>query len=695
MSRNFLRMLVMYLILLLVCSYSFAKDRGITNTSHSPYVKLRSVDIDDVEWNKGFWADKFKDIYQVGVTNMWEILSDPEIGHAYQNFEIAAGLKDGEFKGTYWHDGDFYKWLEATAYVYAVTNDQKLKEMMDKSVYVIAKAQRKDGYIHTAKQIGHGIYLYNHPTMEQRFEGIAQPFQERGHHELYNFGHLMTAGCIHYRATGETKLLDVAKKAADYLYTVFEPRPKELAHFGWKPSIIMGLVELYRTTRNPKYLKLAGIFVDMQGSQPGGTDQNQDRTPLRKETEAVGNAVSANYLYAGAADVYAETGEKELLDALERVWKNITYQKISVTGGNGPLHRGTSPERDIVREAYSREYHLPNATAYNETCANISNAMFNWRMLAVTGEARFADILELILYNSVLSGISLDCKYFYCTNPLRRVKGTPKMTHYPGLPMDYPTCQSYIPCFCCSTNILRTIAKVHGWAYCVSDEGIWINLYGGNNLNTELDDRTKIKLIQETNYPWDGKVKITIQSPKKKKYAVMLRIPEWVRGATLKANGQFVNQKLVPGTYARVERTWKSGDVIELNMPMPAQLLESNPLVEETRHQVAVKRGPIVYCIEAADLADGMDVLDVVIPADIELSAVYRPDFLGGVTTLEGKALLRKTVDWTNKLYHEQQKQSLTPVKIKLIPYFAWRNRAKSDMTVWLPFSLKINSTFK
>jgi DUF1680 family protein len=683
---NFVKALLIGLVLF--GNIAFAADRGITNTSTSPNAELRAVDIDDVKWTKGFWAEKFRDFHKVAIPNMWKVLTDPEIGHAYQNFEIAAGLKEGEFKGTYWHDGDFYKLIEATAYVYAVTKDAKLDELMDDAIDVIAKAQRDDGYLHTAIQIGHGIYYYNHPTFAEKFEGLSEPFQIRTHHELYNFGHLLTAGCIHYRATGKKELLEVAIKAADFLYKTFEPRPVELAHFGWNPSNIMGLVELYRTTKEPKYLELAGIFVDMRGSASGGSDQNQFRTPLREETEAVGHAVTANYLYAGAADVVAETGEKKLFDVLDAIWTDIVHYKMSLTGGNGPLHKGVStPERDIVWEAYSRPYHLPNATAYNETCGNISNAMFNWRMLTLTGEARFMDVMELILYNSSLSGISLDCKSFYYTNPLSSIKGSPRMSLYPDLSMDYPVRQSYLPCFCCPPSVVRAVVKSHGWAYSVSDAGIWVNMYGGNELDTELLDGTGIKLTQETDYPWDGKVKITVQSPKKKEYALMLRIPEWVSDAELRINDKSSDMKLEPGTYASIKQTWAAGDVVELTLPMPAELMVAHPHVEETRNQVAVKRGPVVYCLESSDLPSDVRVLDVVIPIDMELKPVFEPGFLGGVSVVKGEALLRKTEEWGNTLYRQWQSTALKPVDLTLIPYFSWSNRGESEMTVWMPVS--------
>jgi DUF1680 family protein len=632
-------------------------------------VKLRSVDIDDVKWTEGFWAERFELCHEVMVPNMWRVLSDPNIGHAWQNFRIAAGLEQGPFKGTWWHDGDLYKWLEAASYVYAVTKDKELDRLMDEVIEVIGKAQQKDGYISTPIIIG--------------YKNATKRFEKVGHHELYNMGHLMTAGCIHYRATGKARFLNIARKTGDYLYETFKPRPAELAHFGFNPSNIMGAAELYRTTGDGKYLELAEIFVAMRGSIRGGTDQNQARIPLRRETEAVGHAVTANYLYAGATDVYAETGDTILLSALEKIWRSVVFQKMYVTGATGALHRGAVRNWDPVHEAYGAGHQLPNSTAYSETCANIANGMWNWRMLAVTGEARFADIAELVLYNSALSGISIDGKHFFYTNVLRRTKDAPLLS------WDLETRQAYLNCFCCPPNIVRTIAKAHGWAYSISDEGLWVNLYGANVLETELADGTRLKLTQETDYPWDGKVTMTVNAPDKKQFTLMLRIPDWTKDAGLRINGRSVQGDLQPGRYFELNRIWSAGDCIELDLPMRVQLIEAHPLVEEARNHVAIKRGPVVYCLESPDLPETVKVSEVAIPADIDLKAEFKKDFMGGVTILKGQALALWEGNWTNRLYREKQTQPEQKANIRLIPYYAWSNRGISEMTVWLPIAAR------
>lgn len=656
------------------------RGRGVIDTTASPYCKLKSVNLDAVKWTHGFWAERFDLCKKVMISHMWGLLSDSEISHAWTNFRIAAGLEKGEFKGTWWHDGDFYKWLESVAYVYSVTHDEKLDQLMDEVIEVIGKAQQEDGYISTPIIIGSGIEVTGLGKGPTPFKGVKR-FERIEHHELYNMGHLMTAACAHYRATGKTAFLDIAKKVGDYLYRVFRNHDSHLAHFGFNPSNIMGSVELYRTTRIYKYLDLAKIFVDMRGSVPGGSDQNQDRTPLREAKEAVGHAVTAMYLYCGAADVYMETGDKSIIEALERLWCNVVYQKMYITGGVGALHDGLSPAGDPIHEAFGRNYELPNTTAYNETCANIGNVMWNWRMLSITGEARYADVMELALYNSVLSGISIDGKSYFYTNVLRRYGN-----EVPLLSQDSLTRMKYIDCFCCPPNVVRTIAKINGYAYSISDKSIWVNLYGSNILNTELTDGTPLKLRQETNYPWEGKIKITIEAPSKKNFSVMLRIPGWAEGASLKVNNRPINDVVKSGQYVEITRNWSAGDLIELTLPMDVQLIEANPLVEEVRGQVAIKRGPIVYCLESPDLPEDIRVSEVIIPHNIELRPHFDKDFLGGVVILEGEALVIKEGDWSNQLYRKVMTVEPQMIKIKLIPYYAWGNRGLSHMTVWIPF---------
>jgi DUF1680 family protein len=644
--------------------------------TQSQFRQLTPPDHGAVRWTEGFWADKVKLCEDVMVPHMGSLLKG-DIGHAFNNFKIAAGLKEGEARGMWWHDGDFYKWMEAAMYIYAHNKDAAILVDLDELIEVIGKAQAEDGYLSTPVMI-RGV---------KRWSNVI-------HHELYNSGHLLTSACVHHQISGKTNFLDIAIKHADYLYRIFKPQPKELAHFGFNPSQIMGLVDLYRTKKEAKYLELAGIFIDMRGSVKVDKnapmevpptvpyffigDQCQMRTPLREESKAVGHAVLGMYLYSGAADVYAETGEKALLDALDRIWADVVDKKMYVTGALGQTHHGASGQYDMVHEAFLEEYMMPNATAYNETCANVAHAMFNWRMLGLKGEAKHADIMELVLYNSALSGVSLDGKEYFYANPLRMNHGV----------RDYSDTESaarepYMACFCCPPNLVRTIATSARWAYSLSQNGIAVNLYGGNVLSTTLLDGSEIKLAQETKYPWNGDVKIKIQACKSTPFEILLRIPDWAEGTKILVNEKDSGIEISPGTFAKIERNWQVGDDITLEIPMEIKLIEGHPRIEEVRNQVAIKRGPVVYCIESPDLPEKTGILDVYLPENSKLQAAYQPEMLGGLTTIHGSVALRK--DERAGMYRIMDEPVWQNVEAQFIPYYAWCNRGQSEMTVWMP----------
>lgn len=653
-----------------------AQEKALVNNSTSAYSKLQSINMGDVTWTKGFWADRFKVATETMVPNMWAIYNDPNISHAFKNFEIAAGLDTGSHAGPSFHDGDYYKTLEAMASLYASTKNPKLLPMMDQAITVIGKSQRADGYIYTKAMI------------EQRKTGANNQFQDRLSFEAYNIGHLMTAGCIHYRATGQNSLLDIAKKAGNYLYNFYKTASPTLARNAICPSHYMGVIEMYRTTKDPRYLELAKHLIAIKGKIDDGTDDNQDRIPFLEQKKATGHAVRASYLYAGVADLYLETGSDSLLNSLNLMWDDVTRHKMYVTGGLGSLYDGTSPdgtsynpaEVQKIHQAFGRDYQLPNFTAHNETCANIGNVLWNWRMLQITSDAKYADIMELALFNSVLSGVSLDGKNFLYTNPLAQSDNLPFKQRWSKDRVPYIALSN-----CCPPNIVRTIAELNNYLYSVSEKGLYFNLYGGNELRTKLADGSAISLKQETNYPWDGNIKITLQETGAKPYGMFFRIPAWADGAKISVNGKILAAAYKAGSYAAVNRTWKTGDVIELVLPMEAQLIESNPLVEENRNQVAVQRGPVVYCLESKDF-NGKNIFNAVIPSSIVFKAI--PAIIGNakVMSLEGEARLIEKTDWSNTLYHPISKnKQVTP--IKLVPYFAWGNRGHSEMSVWLPLS--------
>ncbi|WP_044205910.1 glycoside hydrolase family 127 protein [Flammeovirga sp. OC4] len=658
----------------LLSQWSVAQDKGILGQENTPNVKLKSINIGDCKWTEGFWANKFDVAENAMVPYMGEVLTG-DVGHALNNFKIAAGMKEGKHKGMRWHDGDFYKWMEAAMYVYAQNGDQSILEEIDGYIEIISKAQEEDGYLQTFVQLTDAVDRY----------------ENRKYHEMYNSGHLLTSACIHHRITGQRNFLDIAIKHADLLYSIFSPETKQYGRFGFNQTQIMGLVELYRTTKDKRYLNLAEVFINNRGKYkvedhsttegyPIG-DMVQERTPLRKSSEAVGHAVLALYYYAGAADVAAETGEQALVDALDKLWENVTEQKMYVTGAVGQAHYGASSHRDKIEEGFIDGYMMPNMTAYNETCANVCNSMFSYRMLGLHGESKYADIMELVLYNSALSGISIEGKDYFYSNPLRMVHGSRDYSqHNTETPHRLP----YLECFCCPPNLVRTIAKSSNWAYSLSNNGIAINLYGGNRLDTKLEDGSTLILNQVTNYPWEGLVNISVEKCKKEAFDIMVRIPDWANGTTVKVNNEAVNAQVTPGNFATINRKWKKGDIISIDMPMKATLVEGHPRIEEARNQVAIKRGPVVYCMETPDIPKDAGILDVYIQGNAPLVASYDKDLLGGVTTIETTLLLR-TNQSDNKMYNTVDKPVFKPYKTKLVPYFAWSNRGDAEMTVFMP----------
>lgn len=653
---------------------SLLAQNGLVSTGNSPKAALNSVGISDVQWTNGFWAERFAVCRDAMLPQLWQTYTSKNMCYSFQNFRVAAGLDTGRFRGPSFHDGDFYKTLEAVAAMYASTKDAKLEAWMDEAIAVIGKAQKADGYIYTKNII------------EQRKTGSEKMFDDQLSFEAYNFGHLMTAACVHYRATGKTTLLNIASKAADFLIGFYKTATPEQARNAICPSHYMGLTELYRTTQQKKYLDLVVHLINIRGTVEG-TDDNSDRAPFRDMQKIAGHAVRANYLLAGVADVYAETGDASLLTTLHRLWNNVILSKMYVTGGCGALYDGvsvdgTSYKPDTVQkvhQSYGRDFQLPNLTAHNETCANIGNVLWNWRMFLLTGESKYTDIVELALYNSVLSGVSLDGGNYFYTNPLAASERFPYHMRWEGGRIPYISKSN-----CCPPNVVRTIAEVNSYMYSIGEKGLYINMYGGSQLSTTLHDGQQMILEQQTNYPWQGNIAIHIKQSLSKSAVIFFRIPGWCNKYTLLVNGKVPHNVVDRSNgYIGVKSSWQKGDKIELRLDMPVTLLESNPLVEETRGQVTVKRGPIVYCLESADLPQH-NIFDVAIPA----SAVWqtKPLAIAGstVTALTTTAKVKAPQTWSNTLYQPLNNQ-LKAAAVTLIPYYAWANRGKTEMTVWMP----------
>jgi len=639
----------------------------------SRFAQMEPLPLGAARWTSGFWADRFELCRTQMIPSMERLMEGTNDTQFFRNFEIAAGQAAGRSRGASFNDGDFYKWMEGATASLAIEKNPALEARLDEIIAVIARAQRADGYLHTPVQI-----------KQRAGDTNAVPFGDRNNFEMYNLGHLMTTAAVHHQVTGKTNLLAVALRAAGFLETTFSNAPAN-ARSSVCPSHLMGLVDLYRETQDPRYLELAQTVLRLRGEIKDGVSDNQDRIPLAKQREAEGHAVRANYLYAGAADLFLETGDTNLWRPLAQIWTNVVTEKMYITGGCGALYDGAAPDgsrdqKNITRvhQAYGRNFQLPNITAHNETCANIGNALWNWRMFLATGAAKYMDVVELELYNAILSGMALDGTNFFYTNPLRVTDPLPVALRWSRQRVPF------VSSFCCPPNLVRTIAESADYAYAKSGDQIWVNLFGASRLVTKLSNGETVQLAQETEYPWSGRVRIRIVACGEKEFALRLRIPGWAAGATVRVNRRPA-ENAAPENYFEIRRTWAPGDVVDLDLPMPVRLMEANPLVEETLNQLAVQRGPVVYCLESTDLPAGVRVSDVRIPADLQLAARYDGRLLGGIVVLEGQAEAGSGENWQGKLYRQVQPAALKPVPVKLIPYSVWQNRGPSEMSVWLP----------
>ena len=665
---------VIVLGFVLVMNQSRAADAAVVDDGQSPFAKVRSVGLAESRWTSGFWADRCELCRTVMIPSLERLMQGTNYSQFYRNFQITAGLVPGHSRGASFNDGEFYKLLEAASAILAVTNDPVLRRELDEQIAVIGQAQRTNGYLDT------WVQLHAAET-----NSGAVPFRDRNNFEVYNLGQLFTAAVMHYRATGQTNLLAIACKAADCLDITFQHPTPELAVNVVCPSHYMGLVELYRATGQRRYLLLAEKLLALRSLDKDGGSDNQERIPLADQVEAEGHAVRANYFYAGAVDVYLETGDASLFKPLETIWTNVITEKMYITGGCGALYDGAAPDgskdqKNITRvhQAYGRNYQLPNLTAHNETCANIGNALWNWRMFLATGAARHMDVVELELYNSVLSGVSLDGTNFFYTNPLRVTDPMPVALRWPRVRVPY------VSSFCCPPNLVRTIAESADYAYAKSDGALWVNLYGSSSLTTEVNGEA-IQVAQETDYPWNGRVRLKIVSAGAQPVALKLRRPDWAAGASVRLNLGPAEDGGQPGHYFEIRRVWQPGDMVDLDIPMPVRLMAANPNVEEDINHLAVQRGPVVYCLESQDLPPGVKLADLLISGTSAWIEPYDQHLLDGVVVLQGSMLARQPQPWNGRLYQEYQPSELKPIKVKLIPYSVWQNRGPSEMSVWLP----------
>lgn len=594
---------------------------------------------------------------------------------AIRNFAIAAGKAPGKFRGPFWSDSDVYKWLEGVSYSLAQKPDPELDKTADEVIAAIAAAQMPDGYLDTYFQLVE-------PDLKWKYLAFG--------HEMFCAGHLYEAAAAHFEATGKRSLLDVAIRHADHVDATFGPGKQdgEPGH----EEIELGLVKLYRITGEKRYLKLAQYFLDQRGRKPSifereyerldpsrtteflgriisfrtlqdemfrgdprkfDTQYSQDHLPVRQQNKVVGHAVRAMYLYSGMADVAAETGDRGLFDAVTRLYGDLTTKRIYVTGGIGP---------SAENEGFTRDYDLPNETAYQETCASIGVAMWADRMLALTGDGQYADTMETALYNGFPAGVSLAGDTFFYDNPLYSAGKVGRKAWFT------------VPC--CPTNVARIMPSIGKYVYSQSDDALWVNLYVQSRV------KGKLSLAERTEFPWSGVVKISIAKSTAGEYGLRLRIPGWVGTADFKLNGQAAHPPVEQG-YAVFRKRWAAGDTVEINLPMRVELLEANPKVLEDRGRGALRRGPVVYAVEQADNQADLDRL--VLTHSAKLESHYDSGLLGGVAVIAGQAMVKPAAPWRDQLYRPAKDEPLRgPVTFRAVPYCTWANRGAGKMAVWI-----------
>lgn len=495
----------------------------LADTRKSKYAKVSGAEYDQIKWTGGFWKDAVENCAESTVPHLQKMFEALDAGHVVENFRICAGEKEGEFGGSDFGDGDFYKWMESQLYSAEQLQDQSRLDKLDEYIDLIGRAQEEDGYISTKQIIG-----MRNGTRKGRLGDINE-------FEVYNMGHLFTSACLYKRITGKENFLNIARKAADFLENMYaEAEKKGEVQTAVCPSHYMGLIEMYRTTGEKKYLDLAHKAIVLRDSVKEGMDDNQDRLPLKEHEKIIGHAVRATYLYAGVADLYAEEGDKEYLDVLHKVWKNMVNTKIYLTGGVGALYNGASPYGDfwnhqLIHQAFGYEYQLPNVTAYNETCASIGLVMWAYRMFLIEPKAEYFDVIERALLNVNLAAVSLDGKKFFYENMLRRAK---KLEYKLIWPL---TRTEYLISYCCPPNLARMVTQSGEYAYTVSDDSIYTGIYGECEAALTLKNGAAFTLKQKTEYPYDGKITFKFKNVTcDKPVTLNLRIPKWAEAGSIK-----------------------------------------------------------------------------------------------------------------------------------------------------------------
>ena len=640
----------------------------------SNFTPLKNIKISDNFW--GHYQDiAINEIIPYQWKALCDEIPDTEPSHAVANFKIAAGLEKGEFRGCVFQDSDVAKWIEAVAYSLTIKPNPELEKTADDLIEIIEKAQDEDGYLDTFFQL---------KEPNKKFTDLWEC------HELYCAGHMTEAAVAYYEATAKDKLLKVMCRFIDLIDTKIGPEEGKLHGYPGHPELELALMKLYRVTENEKYLKLCEYMINARGTKPyffeeelknrgnksfwdGGEIHhidlayNQAHKPIREQTEPIGHSVRAGYLYTGAADLAAETGDESLKSAMEILWDNTVRKQMYITGGVGS---------QVYGEAFTFNYHLPNDTAYNETCAAISFAFMAKQMLRMDVDRKYSDILERLIYNGTISGMALDGHHFFYTNPLSMWEEETKRAGVCGhIRSKRP---GWFGCACCPPNLARMITSLGSYIYSSNDTTVYTHLFVAGEANVAVGDKT-VKIIQNGNYPWDGNISFEVSGGD---YTFAVRIPSWARDFKIVKNGKELNPELKKG-YAYIHDNWNDGDKIELTLPMPIEFIEADPLLRADNGKVAITRGPIVYCLESADNGDVLDGLRI---CDFNSFSTYQDNSLfDGAVYIEGTAMKRKSWQDDSPLYRRVNINDELPVRIKAIPYALWDNRDDTrEMTVWI-----------
>ena len=636
------------------------QDQGVLNLVNSPYAKLHSVPVRAVSIEEGFWSKRRKINVESSIPTMRVELE--EHGRM-DNFRRLVGKSSAPQKGPVFSDSDPYKWIDAVGWALQSGDRPELRNVTESMIREIVAVQEPSGYLNT---------YYQDDRKAQRM----LPHEQEVGHELYCLGHMLQGAIAYYRATGDPTLMDAGMKMVDnFLIPNYGPGANQKPIISGHPEIEMSLIELYRTTGKRQYVELAGYILhgdERANIEPFRIVYMFCGIPFPTRTKLEGHAVRAMYACCGATDYYLETGDPAYWKTLNVLWEDLSRRQMYITGGVGARGQG---------EAFGEAYELPNAQAYGESCAAIGNMMWNWRMLAASGEARFADVVERALYNGINSGMSLDGTTYCYRNPLAfdpvlfdSFRGSDKIRN------------PWYDVTCCPPNLERTFASLPGYFYSTSKDGLYVHLYDNSVLDWHLENGTPIKVQQKTNYPWGGEVKLTLNPAQPADFTFHVRIPEWAAGARVTVNGKNVDG-VQAGQYLPISRNWKPGDVVALSFPMRTQVVASNPRVAENTGRVAVSRGPIVYCMEGLDQPSGVALSDAAIHVAerIEFQDEYAASLLDGVVVLHHNGAVFEQPSAEEALYMPANPApaKTRPARLAMIPYYAWANRQATAMQVW------------